>query len=136
MRYQCQVLINDEISRVTTIFLDPTHRPKWQTNLKAIKPLEKDHGFILTFKDRDHTFEMKETIKDNHLPNSVTTIYEVPGVYNECKHNFSTTPKGTLWTMDVLFEFEDQPFQKEEDFICKTQSGMQLYKRYIENLEY
>lgn len=136
MRYQCDVIIKDELSRVTTLFFDPSHRLKWQTNLVAIAPLDKEEGFTLTFSDGDATYDMKEVIKDKHLPNGVTTIYTVPGVFNECIHTFKETNEGVLWTMDVTFEFEKPPFQKEEDFKCKTESGMYLFKRYIENLEY
>lgn len=136
MRYQCDVLIKDDLERVTTLFFDPDHRLRWQTNLKTIKPLEHDEGYMLTFSDGDATFDMKEVIKDNNLPNKVTTIYTVPGVFNECKHTFKKTTDGVLWTMDVLFEFDNNPFQKEDDFKCKTESGMHLFKRYIENLEY
>jgi hypothetical protein len=136
MRYQCDVLIKDELPRVTTLFFDADHRLKWQTNLKTVTPLENNEGFILTFSDGDNTYDMLETIRDNNLPQSITTIYEVKGVYNECKHTFEQKEDGVLWTMDVLFKFDKAPFQTEHDFKCKTESGMHLFKRYIENLEY
>ncbi|MFH5881000.1 hypothetical protein [Liberiplasma polymorphum] len=137
MEYQCKVIINEKIEPVTNIFLNHDLMLKWEQGLLRYEKIKENPlTFHLIFKSDGHEFVMKETIKDNYLPKSVTIIYEVPGVYNECKNTFISDGETVEWIMDVRFEFNQKPFQSKEDFICKTQSGMLQFKNFIENQQY
>lgn len=137
MEYQCKIMIDEKLEPISNIFLNHDLMLKWEHGLKRYEKVS-DNPLIyhLIFESDGKEFVMKETIKENKLPKSATVIYEVPGVYNKCVNTFKEVNERVEWTMDVTFKFEQDPFQTKDDFICKTQSGMQLFKNFIENQQY
>lgn len=139
MEYQVSVSIAKPINVVTTEFVNKTTMPLWEKGLSRIEErkgtlFETGSEGFLVFSFQDQEMKMKVSVLDNQLPEEISIVYEVPGAYNKCRNLFQNQGKTTLWTMDVLFEFDqpnDYPF---EAFINKTRTGMVLFQEYVEDL--
>lgn len=139
MEYQVSVNIAKPIDFVTSEFVNKTTMPLWEKGLTRIEELNGtlfdtgSEGFLV-FSFQDQEMKMKVLVLENQLPNEITIVYEVPGAYNKCRNLFQNQEMTTLWTMEVLFEFDQPNDYPLEAFINKTRAGMVLFQEYVEGL--
>lgn len=124
MRYECKVVINASLEKVSKYFLE--HMVMCKT---------KSAGSTATFpyKINDKEIIMKETIESNDMPNEIVTIYEVEGVWNRCINKFLEEDGKVSFTMDTEFIFYVEMDVNEDNFRNKTQSQMEDFKKLVEN---
>lgn len=77
---------------------------------------------------------MAEVTVESDLPNTITQLYILGDVKNKCISHFSETKKGTLWQMDVTFQFPKDDNQDKLEYSKKTEEDMVTFKHYVENL--
>ena len=139
MEYQVSVNIAKSSDFVTSEFINKTTMPQWEKGLTRIEELNGtlfdtgSEGFLV-FSFQGQEMKMKVTVLDSHLPEEITIVYEVPGAYNKCGNLFQNQGETTLWTMEVLFEFDQPNDYRLEAFIYKTRAGMVLFQEYVEGL--
>lgn len=139
MEYQVSVNIAKPIDFVTSEFVNKATMPIWEKGLTRIEErkgtlFETGSEGSLVFSFEGQEMKMKVTVLDSHLPEEITIVYEVPGAYNKCRNHFQNRGKTTLWTMEVLFEFDQPNDYPLEAFINKTRAGMVLFQEYVEGL--
>jgi len=138
MEYSVQVEINKPVDEVASLFVNRDVMPLWETGLIRIEDQEKtlfeesSNGYLF-FLNQGSEIKMKVTVIKNKLPSLITIVYEVPGAYNQCINTFTLKENKTLWTMDVLFKFDEMMDYPIEAFINKTKQDMELFKNFVEN---
>jgi len=118
MRYNCEVTIEKHIEVVVKEFNDPEAIYEWMEGLESFELLEGEAGkrgakSKMTFKTKNRTFSMIETIWENDLPEKYSATYTAGGVTNN---------------MDVTFQKVDDHrtrYYTEQEFIFKP-FGMKL----------
>lgn len=88
----------------------------------------------LVYAYKKNEIHMAEITVESDLPNSIHQLYILGEVKNKCISTFTETPKGTLWSMDVTFQFETDLNQNKLDYMKKTEEDMVTFKHYVENL--
>lgn len=137
--YTCELLINKDITSLTSIFCDDEMILKWQPNLDKIEYIighqyDQDSIRKLYFKVKDKHMIMKETISFMQLPQRIKQIYQLGDVINYCDNHFSSRNNKTIWKMDVIFEFKNQPPTTQEAFEMKTMESMLAFKNFVESI--
>ncbi|MFU8786904.1 MAG: hypothetical protein ACNA7U_06595 [Candidatus Izemoplasmataceae bacterium] len=133
MDYTCEVMINARLEVVLNALLDHQIMLKWQKELSRIVPVEQEeNSFLLIFKVGDEELAMKESIKEENLPESITYLYEVPGALKEDANYFIAENNQTLWIVDVALSFDQPNNIPKEAFNQKTERDMLRFKQFIE----
>ncbi len=138
MKYTCEIIIDEDINRVTELFRDYSLMPKWKPGLTEIQHIEGEINQLgsitnLCFQWEDQKMVMKETIESNQLPDLITLVYEVKGAWNRCVNHFYEIPQGTRWVMESEFRFEEKNDIPLKAFEEKTLNGMMLFKSFVES---
>jgi len=138
MEYQVTVTIDNTSALCFKHYTEPEKIKKWLPQLKDVVSTERnlfDQGskgyFVFDQNGHDMLMEI-EVIATNH--HEVTIDYRVPGAYNRCLNKFIEHEHKVIWTMDVIFLFDEDPNLSEEVFIQSTTSSMNVFKHYIEGL--
>jgi hypothetical protein len=76
--------------------------------------------------------KLNVSVPSSNLPETITLVYEVPGVINECVYRFREFNGSTSYDMDVTFEFADGINRDEASFKAGTIAMMQPFKQYLE----
>ncbi|MEC9485375.1 MAG: hypothetical protein UMR38_05825 [Candidatus Izemoplasma sp.] len=93
------------------------------------------HLVQLTYLAEDEsTFTMNETILEMHLPHKIITQYQMGTVVNTQTNYFEHYGADTLWIVETIFDFKEEPEYNEMAFQRKTRKGMTQFKRYVEGL--
>lgn len=137
MKYQVEVIINEEINKVTSLYVDLDQMPLWEKGLVRIVHNE---GMLfqthskgqLIFSFGGVEMPMKVTVEKENLPDQIIQIFEVPGAWNRCDSHFLSDHNQTKWQMDVEFRFENPVDLPIERFIEKTTESMNIFKKYVE----
>ena len=138
MEYSVQLEIKKPQTLVSNLFVDRNIMPLWETGLVRIEDENQtlfntaSQGYLV-FDFNGKESKMKVTVLENRLPDSITIVYELPGAYNQCINSFKSMGHHTLWTMDVIFKFDEKIDVPLEAFIEKTTKGMELFKTFVEN---
>lgn len=139
MEYSVQLEIKKPQTLVSNLFVDRHIMPLWETGLIRIEDENltlfntASQGYLV-FDFNGKESKMKVTVLENRLPDSITIIYELPGAYNQCINTFKSMSNYTLWTMDVIFKFDQEIDVPLDAFIEKTTKGMELFKVFVEEL--
>lgn len=138
MKYSVQLEINQPQKIVSNLFIDRNTMPLWESGLIRIEDdiqtlFNTSSQGYLVFGYNGKESKMKVTVLENRLPDSITIVYELPGAYNLCINTFKSMGRQTLWTMDVLFKFDQEIDVPLEAFTEKTKKGMELFKTFVEN---
>lgn len=137
MEYQVSIDIQRPASECFSYYTESEKIKMWMPNLKDIVnskgrlfSLNSQGYFIFDQKGHDMLMEIEVTeLKD---PYEITIIYRVPGAKNVCVNRFENHNGYTLWIMDVIFEFEEDPNLDIEIFKKSTLSSMEIFKQYME----
>lgn len=137
MKYEVKLHINEVINRVTTLFTDTDQMRHWELNLLRVDQTKGtlfDTGSegYLVYQNKDQEMKMKVYVEANQLPQQISIIYEMPGVWNRCINTFSEENGVTLWEMDVEFRFKKINDIPSNLFIEQTKHGMNQFKQFIE----
>jgi len=137
MEYQVSIDIQKPANTCFSYYTKPEKIKMWMPNLKDIVDL-KGHLFSLhsqgyfIFDQMGRQMIMEIEVTEFKSPYDITIIYRVPGAKNVCVNHFENKNGHTLWTMDVLFEFEEDPNLDIEIFKQSTLSSMEVFKKYME----
>lgn len=143
MKYSTSVTINKDINTVVSAMKDKDAAMNWIEGLQSFELIEGEEGernskYKMIFQNGTKTSEMIETITAVDFPRSITTVYELGTVWNECVNNFKQDEQVTTYTMETTFKFKGlfrlfawalKPIFKKE-----TLKGMQHFKDYVETL--
>ena len=109
LKYSVDIDINLPRDRVSERFQDPDRIPEWQESfirmdLVSGEPGQPGNVHTLVHKMGKREMEMKETIKENDMPNRFVATYESGGVWNIVENDFTDNPDGTThWHIDTEF---------------------------------
>ena len=133
MDYTCEVMINARLEEVLNALLDHETMLKWQKELSRVVPVEQEeNSYLLFYKVGNEELAMKETIKEENLPESITYRYEVPGAFKEDYNYFIEQEDKTLWVVNVALHFDQPNLIPKDAFNQKTVSDMLRFKEFIE----
>ncbi len=109
MQYNCQIEINHARDRVTALFDDPIHLPKWQEGLQSFELISGIQGAVgsksrIRFKMGKREIEMIETLEVYNLPEEFTATYEADKVFNRNVNRFIEEGNRTIWRMECEFQ--------------------------------
>lgn len=140
MKYRVEIIINEQIERVTALYIDRESMPLWEKGLIQIKDIDgtlfnsNTHGELI-FSFNNEPMIMGVTVEENNLPHSITQVFSVPGAVNRCHHTFIPIDNKTEWIMDVSFDFEQEHHIPEERFYQKTLESMMIFKDFVEGVK-
>lgn len=140
--FQYRISVEIEVSRqkvIDTLF-DYEQFKNYQEpsllryELKQGELLKKGAVVDLVYGYKNTELHMAEITVEVDLPQSIHQLYLLGDVKNKCISTFTETKKGTLWSMDVTFQFETYMDQNKLDYMKKTEEDMITFKHYVENL--
>ena len=123
MKYQCAVIIDADLKKVTDAFL------KLMIMNRTLSPGSET---VFSYNMGEKEVVMKETIESCDLPGELIVVYEIEGVWNRCVNRFSEEDGKVAFTMESQFVFADDPEVNEEKFRNKTQEQMEYFKFFVE----
>ncbi len=140
--FQYRISIEIEVNRqkvVETLF-DYTQFINYQE--PPLKSYKLRHGEFLKpgamveliYAYKNQEIHMAEITVEADLPNHIHQLFMLGDVKNRCISHFVETKKGTLWTMDVTFQFPKDDNQDKLEYMKKTEEDMVTFKHYVENL--
>ncbi len=93
MKYSVDIIINRPREEVIAKYDNPDNLKHWMAGLQEMELLEGEQGQVgaksrMRFANGKRTIEMKETILDKQLPNSMTFKFEADGVENTVINRF------------------------------------------------
>ena len=111
MKYTTEIEIELPVKKVVALFDNPDNMKKWMTGLERFEPLSGIPGQVgaksrITFKMRQGTMELIETITVRNLPHEFSGTYETKGVFNIVKNKFTDLGNNrTKYTSEQEFRF-------------------------------
>ena len=134
MDYTCEVMINARLEEVVNALLDHNVMLQWQKELSKVVPVEQEeNAYLLFYKVGNEELAMKESIKEENLPESITVRSEVPGAYKESINYFIEDNGKTIWMIEVALHFDKPNNIPKEAFNEKTFKDMLKFKAFIES---
>lgn len=139
MEYQVSINIHKPAHMCYEHYTESKHIKKWLPQLKDIVDTKGElftlgsQGYFI-FHQKGHEMIMEIEVTQIEKPWDITMVYKVPGAFNQCKNHFINHDKHTLWIMDVIFEFEEDPNLSIELFKQSTLKSMEIFKAYMEGL--
>jgi len=134
-------LISDTINRprkdVIEALIGIEHLKKWQPTLLKVEATigqlfnQGSSGYQI-YDGAGFKSKLKVSVPSSNLPETITLVYEVPGVINTCVYRFRELEGSTIYDMDVTFEFADGIARDEAVFKAGTIAMMQPLKQYLE----
>ncbi|MBI3134306.1 MAG: SRPBCC family protein [Bacteroidetes bacterium] len=112
MHYTLEIEINKPVQKVVELFDNPDNLPKWMEGLEKFEAISGTPGQVgatskLTFKMKNRTLEMIETITVRNLPAEFSGTYDAKGVHNIVKNYFTELPGNrTKYTTWQEFQFK------------------------------
>jgi hypothetical protein len=144
MKYQTSINVELPRSRLLEILEDPEGWKSWQPGLISYEFLDEDHtipgaGILLVYDMNGRKMQMRETLVERLVPESMTFIYEAKGVWNQVVNRFTEEDgKTTKWVQEN--EFRCRGFMAllcalmPGSFKKETRKSLQLFKNYAEGL--
>lgn len=135
MKYVCECWIDCDRETVVRLFTDFSHYPRWQPNFASVERFAGEdfqpgfHG-VLNYHG-DNKVRMDMFVEENHLPDRLSCVYQVPDVWNRCIDTFEDADGKTHWKMDVEFRFKEDMTLHGELFKQATQHGMDQFRDFI-----
>ncbi len=117
-----------------TQFVNYQEPPLKGYTLRQGQYLEKGAIVDLVYLYKNNEIHMTEVTVAIDLPHSIHQLYMLGEVKNHCISHFIESKKGTVWTMDVTFQFPKDENQNKFDFMKKTEEDMVTFKHYVENI--
>jgi hypothetical protein len=140
LKYKIEIEINEKKDRVAALYVNKNLMHLWEQGLIRVESYEKtlfetgSQGALVFITDQKEML-MKVTVEDNHLPESISVIYELPGAWNRFTIQFKEIKHKTVCHIESEFKF-DQPHQIPlEAFIQKTTEGMNQFKQFVEGIK-
>lgn len=141
MKYDSRVIINKSKEFVSDILISKEAAFEWMEGLKEFNLIEGEMNQVgskykMVFENKGKREEMTETISEFLPPNRITTVYEMPGVWNECINSLEESNNKTIYTMSTDFKFKFPLnlfvwiFKKK--FKEQTLSSLVSFKEYCE----
>lgn len=140
LEYQISIVIKKPRQLVCESYVDYEQlKNHQQPNLESYRLLEGrlyEPGSVveLVYNHNGQMFVMHEKLLACDLPDSITQMFVMGGIKNKCVSNFTELTHGTLWHMDVVFQFETDQNQDRQAFMSKTKEDMLAFKAYVETL--
>ncbi|HAV20003.1 MAG TPA: hypothetical protein DCX17_03145 [Firmicutes bacterium] len=136
MKYKVTKRIACPRNIVSRLFSDRECMHEWEQGLVAINDVrghlfENDSQGELVFSFNGERQIMKVRVTNYDLPTTITLVYELGGVYNECINSFIEEKDETIWTMDVTFVFNEDATIPEDVFVKKTNAGMDAFLSFV-----
>lgn len=143
MKYSVEIEINKPVSKVIELFDSVDNMYKWMEGLEKFEHLSGTPGEVgaksrLTFKIKNRSMEMIETITVKNLPTEFSGTYDAKGVHNIVKNFFHDLPGDkTRYVSEQEFQFKG--FMKFIAFLMpgmfKKQSvkHLEAFKKFAEN---
>lgn len=139
-----QVVINKELDFVVNELRSREASFKWIKGLKSFELIEGkldevNSKYLMVIENNGKSQEMVETITEFNPPRSITTVYEMGSVWNECVNRFESKEGKTVYSMDTTFKFGFvmklfiwifKPMFKKE-----TLKGLLAFKEYCESVD-
>ncbi len=138
--YENKKVIKRNRSEVIDAFLDYDNMHEWQPSLCRVelkKGAYRKEGHLvqLTYlTEGESTYTMNETIVDMKLPHKIVVQYQMGSVINTQTNYFEHYGADTLWIVETIFDFKEEPEHNEMTFQRRTRKGMTQFKRYVEGL--
>ncbi|GEM_PF-2398814 len=140
--FQYRISIEIELPRQTVVenlfdydqFVNYQEPPLQSYALKQGQYLQPGAIVDLVYLYKKQEIHMAEITVECDLPNSIHQLFILGEVKNKCISHFVDTKKGTLWTMDVTFQFPKDDGQDKLEYMKKTEEDMVTFKHYVENL--
>ena len=142
MKYTSEIVIDRPRDVVLEVLTSREEAFKWMKGLKEFSLIEGIENEVnskhkMVFDNNGRTEIMTETITRFDVPDVITTVYEMDGVWNECVNRFYEKDGQTLYVMEVSFKF---PFlmnlfiwMAKGMFQKQTMSSMVDLKNHIES---
>lgn len=142
MKYVVTVSIDKPINKVMEILQSREHALKWIKGLTSFDLIEGNLGEVnskykMVFEHKGKTSQMIETLQDIQ-DQSITTIYEQNGVWNECINQLEDHGEHTHYKVLTTFKF---PWYMtwfiwafKSSFIKESLIGINDFKHYVEAL--
>ncbi|MCU0104733.1 SRPBCC family protein [Acholeplasma vituli] len=140
--FQYRISVEIEVPRQKVIetlfdyeqFKNYQEPPLKRYELKQGEWLKKGAVVDLVYAYKKTELHMAEITVEVDLPDSIHQLYILGEVKNKCISTFTDTKKGTLWSMDVTFQFETDSNQNKLEYMKKTEEDMVTFKHYAEHL--
>lgn len=111
MKYTTEIEIDLPVNKVVALFDNPDNMKKWMKGLERFDPISGTPGQVdakskITFRMRNRTIELIETITVRNLPHEFSGTYETKGVFNIVKNKFTDIGHNrTKYTSEQEFRF-------------------------------
>lgn len=138
--YQVSIVIKKRRQLVCETYVDYEQLKHYQQpDLQSYRLLEGnlyEPGSVveLVYNHNGQIFVMHEKLISCDLPDSITQMFVLGGIKNKCVSTFKELEHGTLWHMDIVFQFEINQNQDKQAFMSKTKEDMLAFKEYVEGL--
>lgn len=132
-KYTCKIELDGDFDKVLNVYFDRSIMMEWNEGLEKIENIS-ENEFNLFYDFGDSTVKMEASLLEFNPPHYAKSVYQVPGVWNQCIDHFEKLDNKILWTMEVVFRFLEDPQVSIDAFTKKTYSGMKIFKNYFENL--
>jgi len=140
LKYKIEIEINEKRDKVASLYVNKDLMLLWEQGLVRVDSHEKtlfetgSQG-ALVFMANQKEMLMKVTVEENHLPEFISVVYELPGAWNRFTVQFLEVKNKTVCHIESEFRF-DQPHQIPlEAFIEKTTEGMNQFKQFAEGMK-
>jgi hypothetical protein len=144
MKYVTKITINKDKLFVSDALVSKEAAFKWMGGLKEFNLVEGNMNEVgskynMVFSNKGKTEKMTETIMEFSPPNRITTLYEAPGVWNECVNSLEESNGKTIYTMSTDFKFKF-PLNLfiwifKSKFKEQTMESLKSFKEFCENNE-
>ena len=131
-KYTCSIELFGNIEEALRTYLDKDQFKYWHEGLAEIEEVS-DNKYNMIYEFDNRRMAMGVEMVEFDPPHYAKTIYTMPKVWNLCIDKFEEKDGKILWTMDVVFRFEEEQHLLIDAFIRKTQAGMNIFKYYFEN---
>lgn len=144
MKYSICEIINKPLEDVVAKFDNEDGLKHWMRGLQSIEHIEGDKGkagavSIVKFDMGKRKFEMKETILENNLPETMSMTYDAPGVHNIVVNKFKKIDESsTEYVTEQEFKFKSFAMKffgwvMPGAFKKQSKIYMDDFKNYVEN---
>jgi hypothetical protein len=135
MKYECESWIACDRETVARLYTDFSLYARWQPNFVSVERFSGEdfqpgfHG-VLNYHG-DNKVRMEMFVEQNHLPKTLSCVYQVADVWNRCIDTFEEIDGKTHWRMDVEFRFKEDMTVHGELFQQATQKGMDQFRDFV-----
>lgn len=140
INYRISVKLNANATKVINKLFDYDELKKYQAprliTYHHMRGQKLDQGTVtrLFYDYNGKKIYMDEYIIENNLPDGIIVLYTMGNTKNRLSYTFKAIDdKTTLWTNEVVFDFDESMVVDKLFYIKQTEADMKAFKDFIEH---